>query len=184
MKYEFDSATTSHAISLTANSIMHSTCTNLVIEKIVCGESFLFACIAGKQMKDLPAGDYVIKAPALCKDCWICIEETVGDGVVAVSSVVVGEVEITNWDELPLGIEAALTTTDCIADSSGEIIGRVGWCKIVDEETGDTNWKKLALIRGAAEPINFDPVIHTEVDCEIKGEPCDAEPSGLVGWGE
>ena len=47
-----------------------------------------------------------------------------------------GEVEISNWDEMPLGIEVATPAAFCLVDADGKVIGKTFLCKVVDEATG------------------------------------------------
>lgn len=79
MKYEFNSSTTEHAVTIAANSTLYSTCSSLSVFPIVCGESFPANNYAGKTKIDLAAGSYVFKTPSPCEDCWICIEPKILD---------------------------------------------------------------------------------------------------------
>lgn len=77
-----------------------------------------------------------------------------------------GTVEISNWDEMPLGIEASLAANACVYDLAGEVVGKTFICKVVDEETGAITFDKLFSGYGLP-PVTYDPLLHgTEGACE------------------
>lgn len=79
-----------------------------------------------------------------------------------------GEVEISNWDEMPLGIEVSTPAAFCLVDADGNVIGKTFLCKVVDEVTGAESFTKKALLLNGGDPIDFDPAIHTEALCDSK----------------
>ena len=93
-------------------------------------------------------------------------------------------VEISNWDEMPQGIEIGSMPLFCIVDDEGEIIGRSFNCKVVDEATGATTYvKKVSMLNGG-DPIPFDEAIHNEAVCNPKDD-CESDgESGLSSWAE
>lgn len=45
------------------------------------------------------------------------------------------DVTVTNWDDMPLGIEASLAPVGCVYDVNGNLVGKVFISKVTDEET-------------------------------------------------
>jgi len=54
-------------------------------------------------------------------------------------------VEITNWADMPLGIEASLAPAFCVYGDLDELIGKTFICKVTDEETNAITYEELFL---------------------------------------
>lgn len=74
--------------------------------------------------------------------------------------------EITNWDEMPLGIEAGIAPVACIVDDvTGVVVGKTFLCKVVDEATGAETWMRKYALYGAAGAVDVLPAGTSEADC-------------------
>lgn len=89
---------------------------------------------------------------------------------------VVVDVTVSNWDEMPLGIEASLAPVGCITDDGtpeGEVIGKTFLCKNVDEETGAITFSIHAIdfatgvvTEGYTGPtVDCDPSFDDDIVC-------------------
>lgn len=63
-------------------------------------------------------------------------------------------VEVTNFDDMPLGIEASLASAFTVIDSNGDTIGKTFIAKTVDEETGNVSYTKLFVPLGGT-PVDW-----------------------------
>lgn len=83
-------------------------------------------------------------------------------------------VEIGNFDEMPLGIEASLAPVGCIVDGC-DVVGKVFVCKVVDEATGAESYMLKYIAVGSGDVVDYDPATHGDWgDCDPPdcADPC------------
>lgn len=92
------------------------------------------------------------------------------------------DVSINNWDEMPLGIEAALAPVGCTVDEDGEVTGKVFVCKVVDEDNGAITYELKHI---ATDGTVTDNWTGDWVNCADNGlDEFATECTGLDGCGE
>ena len=69
------------------------------------------------------------------------------------------DVNITNFDDMPLGIEASFAPLGCTF-TDDDVSGKVFLCKVIDEETQVISYEPKYVAFGSSAVADYDPTIH------------------------